>query len=99
MSIDEILADKERQLKSTGNPLAVTFTADEINVLGDVNALRTFKLNHSIPAQFACATDIFDCCHSVLLGSSVYRVLEFCMLRNPVLVKPITTVFSWLKVD
>lgn len=96
MSVVSILEEKKNELMHTNNPLTVQFTVEEINLLGDVNELRLFKLSVTAPMQFECASDVFDCHRRILIGESLYRVLEFSMLENRVLRTPITTVFPWL---
>lgn len=94
MKIADILADKKEQLMETGNPLAVTFTVDDINALADVNQLRMLKISLPFPSEFEQSGDLFECTRSILDGDSDYRVLEFCALKNKVLVGPIKQVFS-----
>lgn len=99
MQIETILQEKKSILSHTANPLVVQFTAEEINVLGDVSELRLLKLRIPAPESFECSSDIFDCNRRLLIGDSIYRVLEFCMLKNRVLHAPVTAVFPWMNND
>lgn len=97
MQISDILEDKKNQLLANGDPISVTFDAVDINSLSDVTKLRLFKLKATMPADFTPSKDMFDCARRIIEGDSIYRVLEFCMLRNRVLVYYVTSVFSQLR--
>lgn len=97
--IQEILTEKEAQLLSTGDPLSVQFTVSEINTLSSVNKLRAYKLKNAFPQDFEKSVDVFDCVSRIIEGDSIYRVLEYCMLRNRVLVLYVTSVFKAMKRD
>lgn len=96
-SILSILEKKQTFLKSCGNPLLIGFTAEEINTLSDLNELRCLKLFAKFPEDFRPTTDVFSCTKQVLEGDSIYRILEFCVLKNKVLCSPITSVFPKLR--
>jgi hypothetical protein len=81
----------------SGDPLAVEFAVADINVLSDVTQLRVLKLSQVFPVEFEISKDVFDCANRIIRGDSLYRVLEFCMLRNRVLVHYVTEVFPVLK--
>lgn len=93
-SIQDILNEKRDELLKTGNPLCVQFTLDEVNELADVNALREYKLRHSFPEKYECTEDLFMCAQKILSGEGGYRLLEFCALKNRVLIPPFVQVFS-----
>lgn len=94
MDIVSILEEKQRGLLETGNPLKVDFTMSEINALADVNELRRLKLVVSFPNTFEQSQDIFDCTKRVIEGDTLYRILEFCVLKNKVLRMPVKQVFN-----
>lgn len=96
MDIESILEEKRAELERLGNPLGITFTAEEINVLGDETNLRCFKLKHACPQNFKKADNIFTCFKEIVRDSSLYRVLEFCMLYNRVLARPVGEVIPQL---
>lgn len=93
MKVIEVLEEKKQQLLSTGNPLAVVFTIDDINTLADVDELRMLKMSLPFPDTFERSSDLFECTRSIVDGDSYYRILEFCMLKNKVLQSPIKQVF------
>lgn len=95
--IIKILRQKEEALLSKGDPLTVEFTVPEINILSDENQLISLKLSVDFPEDFVPAEDLFHCAKRVIEGESVYRTLEFCMLKNRVLESSITKIFSQLR--
>lgn len=96
MSIPEILDNKRECILRVGNPLKVDFTLEEINVLGDIDQLRGLKITLDFPSNFEKSVDLFECTKKVLDGEDGYRVLEFCVLKNRVLVEPVSRVFKGL---
>lgn len=94
MQIKDILIEKRRQIQSSGNPCVVQFTVEEINTLADINALRCLKLQEPFPHGYKPAEDPFTCVHAVINGDSIYRVLEFCLLKNRALKHSIPVVFD-----
>lgn len=98
--IYKILIEKREELLSKGDPLAVNFTVKEINVLSDPSQLRLLKLKTPFPGDFEKAVDVFDCANKIVHGDNgIYRMLEFCILRNRVLQHDVTRVFSGLERD
>lgn len=92
-----ILDDKRNQILSARNPLLVDFTLNEINVLGDINQLRRLKITETFPDSFELSPDLFSCANKILNGDmSIYRILEFCVLKNRVLSEPVSRVFKGL---
>ncbi len=94
MEVQDILKEKREALICVGNPLAVEFSLDEINVLADVNVLRGLKLVLPFPENFEKSADLFECAKRIIDGDGDYRVLEFCVLKNKVLQMPVKQVFS-----
>lgn len=94
--IYKVLMEKRSKLLNAGDALAVEFTLDDINVLSDLNQLRTLKLKTPFPADYEPASDIFDCAQKVIAGEDVYRILEFCVRQNRVLSPHVTQVFKRL---
>ena len=96
--IYKILGEKRDELLRKGDPLLVDFTVKEINALSNPSLLRLMKLHTPFPEDFEIASDVFQCAKLIVHGdTNVYRVLEFCMLRNRVLQHSITSVFSELE--
>ena len=95
--IIKILTQKEEELLSKGDPLSVEFTVPEINILSDENQLISLKLSVDFPEEFTPSDDLFSCAKKIIEGGSVYRTLEFCMLKNRVLESSITSVFSQMR--
>lgn len=94
--ITNILIAKREELLAKGNPLAVNFNANEINLLSDPDRLRALKLTVPFPNGYVPATDLFSCACEVVRTDSLYKVLEFCMLRNRVLRPHVLKVFPYL---
>lgn len=92
-----ILTKKLKALQSIGDPLAVDFTLQEINILSDLTQLRLLKLKTPFPVDYEPAKDIFDCVEKILRDSDIYRVLEYCIWKNRVLIPNVTKVFEKLK--
>ncbi len=93
----KILNQKVDELFEKGDPLRVSFTVKEINILSDENQLIALKLSKDFPEDFTPASDLFDCAERIIRGDGIYRALEFCMLKNRVLEHSITQVFSQLQ--
>ena len=93
LTIQNILDSKREELLKTGNPLCVQFTLDEVDELADVNSLREYKLRHTFPEKYECTNDLFLCAQKILEGENNYRLLEFCALKNRVLIAPFAQVF------
>ena len=98
-SVKEILLRKQEIVQRVWNPFSVDFSADEINILSDRTALRELKLTEPFPSAYKCADDIFMCAKLIVEGDSIYRTLEFCMLKNRVLVPFITAVFKKMSTE
>lgn len=96
VDVKSILVDKQLEMERLGNPFEVTFTAEEINVLGDETELRCFKLKYACPVDFKKADNIATCFRDVIDGGGLYKVLEFCMLYNRVLTEPVSSVIPQL---
>lgn len=96
MNIYNILLEKEKVLKHYGLPTAVTFTLDEIDELADKSSLRAFKLFYRFPADFKRSRDIVDCTKHIVEGDNIYRVLEFCIMKNRILRQPVISIFPKL---
>lgn len=94
MEIKDILLNKREQLMRTGNPCDVTFTLDEINTLSDLNALRCFSIREPFPEDFVRTNDPFTCASAIIQGDSIYRIMEFCLIKNRALKNAIPVVFS-----
>lgn len=94
MTIKDVLMDKREQIQHTGNPCLVQFTADEINVLSDMTGLRCLKLQEPFPPDYVPTKDPFACVRAILEGDSLYRVLEFCLLKNRALRDYVPAVFE-----
>lgn len=93
MKIEDILNEKLEIVLSSDNPQTVKFTLEELNTICDTSNLRELKLNVPFPVPFEKSTNIFDCHHRILSGDSIYRVLEFCILRNPYAKEAVRKVF------
>lgn len=93
----QVLLDKQKQLLDTGDPLCVQFDIADINTLADQTQLRLLKLSEVFPSEFEQSDSLFDCADRIIRGDSIYRVLEFCVLRNRVLVHYVGGVFEALK--
>ena len=98
-SVRDILLRKQSDIKRVWNPFLIDFSADEINTLCDRAALRELKLTEHFPDNFKRSADIFSCAKLIVEGDSIYRTLEFCMLKNKVLVPFITKVFRKISVE
>ena len=57
------------------------------------NPLREYKLRHTFPEKYECTNDLFLCAQKILEGENNYRLLEFCALKNRVLIAPFAQVF------
>ena len=96
--IYDVLIDKREKLLKVGDPLAVEFGIRDINILSDLSQLRVLKLKTPFPDDYKIANDVFECANKRMHGdTSIYRVLEFCMLRNRVLQHNVIKVFSGLE--
>lgn len=95
--IINILAEKQAKLKHYGRPDATNFTLEEIEELSDEAALRAFKLRHPFPTNYAISSDLIGCTRDVCVSDDLYKVLEFCMLKNRILRGPVTSVFPQLR--
>ena len=96
MQIKEILEEKQKVLKHYGLPASATFTLDDINVLSDKDLLRAFKLVNKFPKEFERSRDSIDCVKRIVAGDSIYRVLEFCIIKNRILREPVSAIFPRL---
>lgn len=95
--ITNVLISKREALIRKGDPLAVDFDVSEINLLSDPDRLRALKLTVPFPDDYTPASDLFSCAEEVISADSLYKVLEFCMLRNRVLRVHILKVFPRLE--
>lgn len=96
MDLYKILLEKQKVIQHYGLPSSVVFTVDEINLLSDSNLLRVLKLTHKFPTDFKCANNLLECTKMIVAGDDIYRVLEFCILKNRVLRMPVSAVFPRL---
>lgn len=99
IDIYSILTSKREMLLSVGDPLAVDFTLQEINILSDLVQLRLLKLKTPFSADYVPSENMFDCARKVIEESDLYRTLEFCTWKNRVLIPNVTQVFSRLRKD
>jgi len=60
-------------------------TTEDIEIVGCKNMLRAFKLTHPVPAGFKCSASLTECVKQIREKKDYFRLLEFFMLRNPVL--------------
>lgn len=97
IDIYDVLAQKRDMLVKCGDPFAVDFTVREINILSDLNQLRSLKLRTPFPQDYKTATDIFDCTREVLLDNNLYKTLEYCVWKNRVLFPYVSRVFQKLE--
>lgn len=97
MTLVEVLEEKKTQIIQKANPHLIEFSADDIKILSDVTQLRFFKLANSQPGEFQRSSDIWACCQAVSESGDLYRVLEFCVLKNKILEKSVWQVFEFLK--
>lgn len=95
--IYDVLMQKRAELMKQGNPLAVEFTIRDINIISDYSQLRALKLKTPFPHDFKPSADVFECSDRIVHGDSIYRALEFCLLRNRVLEPHVTKVFQVFK--
>lgn len=79
MTIIEVLEGKQVLLKDTDS---VHFSGEELNVLCDPAQLRALKLQQRIPKDFSLSSNVEECVTRVRGGDSIYRVLEYCILKN-----------------
>ena len=93
MKLKNLLEKKLEVILSADNPQTVKFTLDELNIICDTNNLRELKLAVSFPTPFEKSASVFDCHLRILSGDSIYRVLEFCVLRNPYAKEAVHKVF------
>ena len=96
MVIEEILQAKRAELLHYGLPTAAKFSLEEIEALSTGTLLRVFKLTHPFPSDFERSQDLLDCTKRIVAGDCIYRVLEFCILKNKILRKPVTGIFPRL---
>ena len=59
--------------------------------------LRTLKLTVPFPSGYVPSSDLFSCADEVIRTDSLYKVLEFCVLRNRVLRSSVFKVFPYLE--
>ncbi len=95
--IVDVLIKKREELLAKGDPLAVGFDVCEINLLSDPDRLRTLKLTVPFPSGYVPSSDLFSCADEVIRTDSLYKVLEFCVLRNRVLRSSVFKVFPYLE--
>lgn len=94
-TIFTVLESKKLFLQTKGNPLTIPFSIDEIEVLADQNQLRCLKLKYPFPFNFQCSDNLFQSAEKIICeeDSSLYWVLEFCVLRHHLLEAPVKEIF------
>lgn len=93
----QVLEDKFQQVKRAETYLDVGFSLEEIETLSDLGQLRAWKLEMEVPKGFQSSADIIQCFQELQSSDQFdfLRTLEFCVLKNAVLKKPVYQVF-WL---
>lgn len=93
MTVESILENKRRELEGMQYP-TLQFTVDEINSLTDINGLCILKLRNEFPPSFEFSHTVMQSFSQFENGdSSLYRILEICMLKNPSLRLAVCEVF------
>lgn len=90
----KILEDKKTQLIQSEGKQDAKFCKDDIDVLMNVNELRVFKMSHTMPTDFQYAKSKQESIDLVLHDGSLYRVLEYCIISQPVLQISVRKVFK-----
>lgn len=83
MNVLDILNAKREQICMDGD---VKFSGDELNILCDPRQLRAMKLYIDFPNDYSSCSRVEDCVDKIKQGDSIYRTLEYCILRNRALV-------------
>lgn len=97
MTIENILENKREELGKMQFP-SLVFTVDEINALTDIDGLCILKLKNEFPNDFVFSHTVMQSFSKFESGdSSVYRVLEICLLKNPSLKLAVCKVFPQYK--
>lgn len=92
--IIQILEDKRNQLLQSNGEADAKFCKADIDILMDVNELRVFKMKHQMPENFTFAKSKQESINHVLHEESLYRVLEYCIISQPVLQISVRKVFK-----
>lgn len=97
LDIEQILKKKRLALITGTAPLEVDFSMDEIEVLNSVPHLQQFRIMNGNNSVFAEFKDVFECAEKVCMDDHLSYVLEYCVMRNPILRKNAQTVFPQLR--
>lgn len=90
----DILNEKKQQLIKNDGLKDATFCKEDIDVLMDVNELRIFKVGNPMPKDFEFSASKEESIERVLNNDSIYRVLEYCVIAQPVLQISVGKVFK-----
>jgi len=93
MSIEEILSNKKKQLIEGLHPLAINYTLDEINILNDKDQLTVLRVLGLDSLNFCGLNDVFKCAEFAKSDSSLGGILEYSVLRNPLIRESVSEVF------
>lgn len=92
--IEEILLEKQRQLLEFGGIKDAMFAKSDIDSLLDLNELRAFKLKHPFPQDFVFCETKDESIQCVIKEKSLYRILEYCVIAQPILQESVSVVFK-----
>ena len=83
MTIVEILENKTNEIVNGGDK--VCLTAEELNIICDVDQQRAFKIYLNLPRDFKSSRNLDECIKAIRNGDSLYRTLEYCIITNKAL--------------
>lgn len=92
--IEEVLKDKREQLKRSFGTEDAKFSKEDIDVLLDCNELRVLKVTHSFPKNFEFSKSKEESRMRALKNNSVYCILEYCVIAQPILQDSVGKVFK-----
>lgn len=99
--LNDILMDKYSQLVLSSGECDADFVKTDIDRLIDVNELRALKMSVPFPKDFEFSTSKDECIRRIITAGdwsseTLYRVLEYCVITQPVLQHGIIKVFrNW----
>lgn len=94
--IEDILKRKREEIIACNGERDASFSKDDIDALRNMNDLRVMKIKYPFPEDFKFSDTKEESRLAVLQDDSIYRILEYCVIAQPVLQDTISQVFrSW----
>lgn len=94
--IEEILREKREELIKTNGMEDASFLRADIDILRNMNELRVLKIQYPFPNDFKFSKSKEESRRAAVQDDSIYRILEYCVIAQPVLQDNVSKVFkSW----